>query len=317
MNSSPISHLKTFHNWIKKNDFTIYGGHNQIIVELASGAGGDLAKIAYATPNLYICLEKSIEHIQEAKSRYNSLTLKHRIPNIQWFQCDLSTPTTFKLLMEKQILPRENFADLFSMQFAFSYFCDKLSTCLNLLYWISYYLKPGAYFIGTTIDGNSIKKLLLHNSNSDNNNLEYKNSAGYIKKLENNSNTAINTQTSPYKRKKITSNDNNDENGKEKEKEKENNNNNTQNTIEAIQNEFGQVIHFTLANSILGTEGVTECLVPFETIVILAESVDLRLVNSCMFEELYKTYPQQDLTEDEKVFSFINRTFIFQKKNSI
>lgn len=291
---SIISNLKLFHNWVKKEDLNAHINLHQIVIDVCSGVGGDLTKICHLSPSLYICLEKDPTFIEQSKARYNTLTLKHRIPNIKWIQCDLTQISSYKMLVEKQILSPA-FADVFSLQFAFTYFCESLPVCLNFLSWISFHLKPGGYFIGTTVDGEAVLQL-LQNSN------QYSNSVGTITKLEKkDASNKRDNDASPHKKlliaKKV------EENGKEL------------NDLAALQTQFGQQVQSELKESILGESGVSEFLVPFSAVKLLCESVSLQLVQTEMFAERYKTYPTQSLLPDEQTFSFLSRSFVFQKKN--
>ena len=56
-----------------------------------------------------------------------------------------------------------------------------------------------------------------------------------------------------------------------------------------------------------------EYLVMFDKFVEFAKHFDLELVESSMFEEFYHSYQGGQLTDDEKKFSFLNRTFVFRK----
>jgi hypothetical protein len=56
-----------------------------------------------------------------------------------------------------------------------------------------------------------------------------------------------------------------------------------------------------------------EYLVLFDKFVKIAKHFDLELIESSMFEEFYPNYKGPKLTEDEKKYSFINRTFVFKK----
>jgi ribA/ribD-fused uncharacterized protein len=56
-----------------------------------------------------------------------------------------------------------------------------------------------------------------------------------------------------------------------------------------------------------------EYLVPFERVTQIFEESGFELIESAMFNELYTQQNRLTLTQDQQVFSFLNRTFVFKR----
>lgn len=61
-------------------------------------------------------------------------------------------------------------------------------------------------------------------------------------------------------------------------------------------------------------DGKTIGLIYWSLLVPCAESMGFKLISTEMFDSLYKRYNDSNLTRDEMKYSFVNRSFVFQKK---
>ena len=58
---------------------------------------------------------------------------------------------------------------------------------------------------------------------------------------------------------------------------------------------------------------ITEYLVNFEMLVQKLQDVNIKLVQTNMFKDMYDSQKKSNLSDDEKILSFLNRQFIFKK----
>lgn len=283
---SAIQQLKDFHNWVKMQQMSKYIVFNQQGIDLCSGNGGDLPKFCHLYPQSLVCIDKERKHLHEAQhNRFPKLAMRENIRHIEWLEGDMTNPTTFVQLTKNcPLLSRPGTIDFVNMQFALTYFMKDVTTLTNLVTWISTLLKPGGYWIGTASDGHETLQLLQSNS-------VFENTCGRIELLE--------PVVKQEKRIKSTiANDPVD-------------NNNTKPNDQQIG--FGKPVHSELRSSILGRTGVDEYLVDFQQVDKVASWCGLTLIHSKLFRDWYQEYNKSDLTEDQMAFTFVNRSFVFQK----
>ncbi|KAI5083430.1 hypothetical protein GOP47_0003173 [Adiantum capillus-veneris] len=74
--ASPIIHLKKLHNWIKEVLIRMYAQKGNVVLDMACGKGGDLAKWYKAEVRLYVGVDIVESSLQQARKRYQELTIK-------------------------------------------------------------------------------------------------------------------------------------------------------------------------------------------------------------------------------------------------
>jgi len=167
--NSSIYKIRQFHNWIKNKLFVEsinYLNDNEIkdkkLLELAVGKGGDMHK--WYNSSIYEMVgfdisDESINGKDGAIDRFKSQHYRIR-PNYNYFVLDLSDHNNHELLDNLILKTKINNFTICSCQFALHYFFKNKSTLESILTIISKYLENGGIFIGTTLDGTLIKKLL-------------------------------------------------------------------------------------------------------------------------------------------------------------
>lgn len=142
-------------------------------LDLASGRGGDLAKIlvrnkAQAVPvTVYAALDVSKESVAEARRRYETMAQNPRTavlmgdaaakkpPQVLIDVADVfDTRTTWR---EHGALATRKY-DVVGMQFALHYGCSSAASLGAFLKCVSDVLVDGGYFVGTTVDYRSLRR---------------------------------------------------------------------------------------------------------------------------------------------------------------
>ena len=291
--SEAIQNLKSFHNWVKSQQLQRYISSHQVIVDIGCGKGGDLHKFAYLYPKRLLGIDVNEFHLQEARTRYSTLSNKHHFGTAEFVLGDLRKTETYAKLIADGHLNQPNSVDVFNCQNALTYFTDTLSTLKNLVHWIATFLKPGGYWIGSCVDGDKIVQLLQKTSNTN----QYNNSCGKIqlvKAAPADRTVQKRVDTGPQASAAVQAS--------------------ATASAAALQSTCGTAVQFELYHSILGEQGVLEYLVDFDTLTTVAASEGLRLVETLDFETWYnELYDQSNLSVDEMTFSFLSRSFVFQK----
>ena len=173
-NNSSVKNLRNFHNHIKETLINgtsfLYSAENPKsyinLLDIAVGRGGDMFKWAKAGIKSVFGFDKSRDSIesinpfnQGAKERYS----KVKIPvDIVYKVGDAAHPSDeLKAEIEAFKIKRKiRSFEIVSCQFAMHYFFKKEEDLREVLQLVSSVLKPGGYFIGTTVDGSKITSLL-------------------------------------------------------------------------------------------------------------------------------------------------------------
>jgi mRNA (guanine-N7-)-methyltransferase len=176
---STIIQMRQFHNWIKSTLITniteyyysMKKNNRVALLDIAVGRGGDLMKWSNAYITDVFGFDISPEAIY-SKSPENPGAVE-RIRNLKNYKTKVEfaigdatrplensdgTPGIDSLITKYLIDSRLKQFDLVSCQFALHYYFSSESALRNMLALVSKFLKPGGYFFGTTVDGDSIKK---------------------------------------------------------------------------------------------------------------------------------------------------------------
>lgn len=172
--SSTIIAMRKFHNWVKRtiivNVVDYYSNHVKhsekiYLLDIAVGRGGDIDKWDQALVTGVFGFDPSEDSInsldpfnQGAKARL--LNYKVNV-KVQFEIGNALAPSPELISKINNFLKNESTPkfQIVSCQFALHYFFKSQTDLKIVLTFVSSYLKKGGFFIGTTIDGEKIKKL--------------------------------------------------------------------------------------------------------------------------------------------------------------
>jgi hypothetical protein len=154
--------VKKFNNFVKKN--LIMRFKSKSIIDLASGRGGDLNKYSDASVENLLMLEIDRNSIDEIINRKYNILLNKKFGGLNLIIENMDLNKFYKKnieQIEKRQLDflKDNKNNIFC-HFAFHYFTENEKMTKNICEFINYYLKPGASFIITILDGSKIYELL-------------------------------------------------------------------------------------------------------------------------------------------------------------
>lgn len=182
-----IDNMKQFHSWIKSNLIYTYMMHTYNdsiqcrVLDFGCGRGGDILKFYYAEVDLYAGIDPDYEALMEsgegAIARYNQHKKgKPRFPPMFFVQSNagvyLQYDEQVRVLGKMNPEMKINFDKFFTWddkrtifdrancQFAIHYLLASNEMWDNFCANLNMYLREGGYFIFTTFDGNKIKNLL-------------------------------------------------------------------------------------------------------------------------------------------------------------
>lgn len=169
---SSIIQLRKFHNWTKRELLsqtcdtinTEQDNAKLSLLDLSCGKGQDLQKWYGNNIMNVVGLDIDEASIIEAKKRYNEMcnTLKRQrkpIPRYEFYVMDLSNPNNISKIAK--LLGQRKFT-IVSCQFAIHYFFRNKESLDTLLTIVSSYITPDGYFIGTTLNGDTLIDKLLN-----------------------------------------------------------------------------------------------------------------------------------------------------------
>jgi mRNA (guanine-N7-)-methyltransferase len=174
-NESIIINLRLFHNYVKEsllNDVVNYINKDNItLLDLAVGKGGDMFK--WLKNDIYNVVgidinNESIKGTNGAIHRYRNLKNKRiknneRVPIYDYYVYDLSNKNNIPKI--DNIIKNRKF-NIVSCQFAIHYMFKNKESLNTFIKIVSRYISPiNGYFIGTTMNGEKIKKLEKNTKN--------------------------------------------------------------------------------------------------------------------------------------------------------
>ena len=186
-----VKNMASFHNWIKSNliyTYMMYRYNDDIqckVLDFGCGRGADISKFYYTEVELYVGIDPDYEALVDsadgAISRYKNIKKgKERFPPMYFIQSNagvyLQYDEQLRSLGKMNQDMKNNFNKFFTWddkrtifdrancQFAIHYLLSNEETWNNFCANLNMYLREGAYFIFTTFDGNKIKEKL---KNSD------------------------------------------------------------------------------------------------------------------------------------------------------
>lgn len=175
-NNNKLKNIKLFHNWIKDKlikesvNFlkNIYNFSDIQLLDLAVGKGDDM--IIWLNNNIYSAVgididKESIQGDGGAIDQYNQLVHKLEdenkiIPKYEFYVYNLADPGT---VISLDYLFKERKFHIISCQFSIQYFFKNITSLETLITIVSKFLYTNGLFIGTTINGNKILQMFMHN----------------------------------------------------------------------------------------------------------------------------------------------------------
>ena len=157
----PLRQYRKYHNFIKQkmiSDFCI----EKTILDLGVGNGGDLPKYKDVKVKKVFGVEPYAKNFNELKRRISEDLKKEpskRVMDINFTLLEKAAQETDFINESVGVDGVDIVTSFFSLSFFF--FPNRDKDLINLVETISQNLKEGGYFIGTTIDGESVKNLLV------------------------------------------------------------------------------------------------------------------------------------------------------------
>lgn len=143
---SPIYQMRQFNNWLKSVQIYHHTRPGNSVLDLCCGKGGDLFKWSQAKCTSYVACDTAALSVQELANRYNQMKSAPFRPTLLVGDC-------FQHRIS-QYLPEHTTFDVVSCQFAIHYAFETENRVRTLLQNVTDRLKPGGFFIGTTVDAN-------------------------------------------------------------------------------------------------------------------------------------------------------------------
>lgn len=143
---SPIYHMRQFNNWLKSVLIKLHTRPGYAVLDLCCGKGGDLQKWVAVGCTEYVACDVAEVSVNNAAERYNSLKDSTFRPVLLVGDC-------FSVVLNRY-LPPDTMFDVVSCQFAIHYAFESEQRVRTLLQNVTDRLKPGGFFIGTTVDSN-------------------------------------------------------------------------------------------------------------------------------------------------------------------
>ena len=185
--SDLVKNMSSFHNWIKSNliyTYMLYRYNDDIqckVLDFGCGRGGEVSKFYYTEVELYVGIDPDytalVDSTDGAISRYKNIKKgKERFPPMFFIQANagiyLQYDEQVRALGKMNEDMKNNFNKFFTWddkktifdrancQFVIHYLLSDQETWNNFCANLNMYLREGAYFIFTTFDGNKIKDKL-------------------------------------------------------------------------------------------------------------------------------------------------------------
>lgn len=172
---SDYNYVKKFNNYVKNLLIQRYK-NTELIVDLASGRGGDLNKYVNSGTKNLLFLERDIDAIDETIDRkYNILTKSSSSCNLVVLKMDLNTDykkniahidnnfDNMGIFTDQSISIKKSSISVMFCHFALHYLLQNEKSARNICAFIAYYLKKGGTFIATIFNGSDVFDLLKQN----------------------------------------------------------------------------------------------------------------------------------------------------------
>ena len=151
---SVIYRLRCLNNWVKSAALQRRVREGDRVMDLACGKGGDLKKYARAKIASYVGVDIALESVRrDAVKRYNA-------EHAREFPATFVAGDAFVVDLAKVLPESARALDVISCQFAIHYSFSTEQRARTALRNVCKMLRPGGFFIGTTVDANVLVKKL-------------------------------------------------------------------------------------------------------------------------------------------------------------
>ena len=169
---SSIKNLRNLHNEIKRTLIEKVAGivrsetkTDVNLLDIAVGRGGDISKWKSAYIKNVFAFDKSRDSIESINpfnqgARERLRNYKGLKTNVEFEVGDATNPTPELISQVSQFVEKNGPFTIMSCQFALHYFFESEQRLRNVFEHFAGFIKPGGYFIGTTVDGLKIVDLL-------------------------------------------------------------------------------------------------------------------------------------------------------------
>lgn len=166
---SNIFFMRNFNNWVKsvllksyQNRIRDEGQRMGIVaLDLGCGKGGDLLKWKKGNVKKLVCTDIAGTSVEQCKDRYllNKKRARGRIFDAEFIVADSAKDLLSEMYKDKEML-----FDLVSCQFVIHYSFENEEMATRMMENACERLRPGGYFIGTTVDSNALRERLDQSS---------------------------------------------------------------------------------------------------------------------------------------------------------
>lgn len=150
--NSPIFQMRQFNNWLKHVLIDLHTRPGNTALDLCCGKGGDLHKWIQVGCTTYVGCDIAEVSVGVAAERFNKLKQVPFRPLLRVGDC-FAIPIA-------QFIPEQIHFDIVSCQFSMHYAFQSEERVRQLLQNVTARLKPGGFFVGTTIDSNVLIRKL-------------------------------------------------------------------------------------------------------------------------------------------------------------
>ena len=154
---SNIWAMRKFHNWIKTQEYAKYTKGIDWLLEIAAGRFADLGRWSRNDVTNVVAMDIDPDALQTGLERYADLKRNHKkgvhVPKIETFVGNAG----------EEIKVKPGKFDVVSCQFALHFFVKDETTLNKFIANVELALKPGGYFMASTMDGQAVIDLLNAN----------------------------------------------------------------------------------------------------------------------------------------------------------
>lgn len=155
--------VRKHHNQVKKEHILRHVKHDDIVLDIGGGRGGDLEKYIEAEAKAVVFVEPDADNLRELQNRIGGLKKKYNTnqntfmnTTFYWMKGMGQDTARIKSYMKELGLV----ADVVAMFFSLTFFYQNESDLTSLAATIRECSKPDSVFIGTVMDGSSTKRYI-------------------------------------------------------------------------------------------------------------------------------------------------------------
>jgi mRNA (guanine-N7-)-methyltransferase len=148
--------MRNFNNWVKSVLLRTYIQPQITVLDLCCGKGGDLLKWKEGCIGYLICADISESSVEACKGRYSSQRMAVRGTRKPPFEAEFYVADCCSVRLRDLYRNSGCSFNIVSCQFSLHYSFESYSRAHMMLRNACENLRPGGYFIGTTVDSNEI-----------------------------------------------------------------------------------------------------------------------------------------------------------------